>query len=348
MKKYALMLLTLAVASCASEKEETPAEVAKAVKTMTLGDATNQSTLTFPGKVIAGEEADITFKVSGKLRKLPIKEGQAIKKGQLIAQLDQKDYRFAYERQLATFNENKASFARAQELIKNKYISQADFDKKNETFEVAKANLNIAKTNLDYTTLRAPFSGEIAKVYVDNFQNVQVKENIVKLQNLDFLEVKIFVPERLVIQKNEVKTFDIFVRLDANPKNSYKAEMTEISTQADPTTQTYEATVRLPRPTDINVLPGMTAVVEVTATLSEDSQISAFYIPANSIFSDTAKNTYVWVVNKENRLEQRAVKTTAFKENDVEIQEGLEAGDTVVTAGVNFLRKDQLVAPYKQ
>ncbi|HAG52960.1 MAG TPA: hypothetical protein DCL21_04145 [Alphaproteobacteria bacterium] len=348
MKKYALMLLTLAIASCSSEEKEKPVEAAKAVKTIQLGAATNQSTLSFPGKVIAGEEADITFKVSGKLNRLSIKEGQKIKKGELIAQLDQKDFNFAYEKQLATFNENKSSFARAQELIKNKYISQADFDKKKKAFEVANADLNIAKTNLDYTTLRAPFSGEIAKTYVDNFQNIQVKENIVKLQNLDYLEVKIFVPERLVIQKNEVKSFDINVRFDANSKNKYKAEISEISTQADPATQTYEATVRLTRPSDMNVLPGMTAVVEVTATLSKNHKTSSFYIPADSIFSDNAKNTYVWLINKDNRLEKRAVKATAFKENNVEIQDGLNSGDTVVTAGVNFLREDQLVTTYNK
>jgi RND family efflux transporter MFP subunit len=345
MKKYALMLLVLAVASCAAEEKQETQEVAKAVKSIKLGDANSELKLTFPGKVIAGKEADITFKVSGKLNKLPVKEGQKINKGDVIAQLDQKDYKFAYQKQLAAFNENKASYARAKELIKNKYISQADFDKKKKAFEVAQADLNIAKTNLDYTTLRAPFSGEVAKVYVDNYQNVQVKENIAKLQNLSFLEVKIFVPERIIINSKSPKGVKIFARFDANSTNAYAAEITEISTQADAATQTYEATVRLPRPTDINVLPGMTAIIEAYSQ-KEATASDAFSIPADSIFSDSAKNTFVWVINADNRLEKRAVKAKAFEGSDVEVLDGLSSGDIVVTAGVNFLREDQLVTAY--
>lgn len=347
MKKYALMLLTLAVASCAAEKEEQTAEIAKAVKSVKLGEGNNGSSLSFPGKVIAGKEADITFKVSGKLNKLPVKEGQKIKKGDIIAQLDQRDFNFAYAKELASYKENKASFQRASELIKNRYISQSDFDKKKKSYDVAKANLDIAKTNLDYTILKAPFDGEVAKVYADNFQNIQVKENIAKIQNLDFLEVKINVPERAAIQKKSVQTMDVTVTFDANRTSSYKADITEISTQADPVTQTYEATVRMPRPVDMNVLPGMTAVVKIDVTLKNQT-ISLFKIPADSIFTDTDKKTYVWKVNSETRLEKAAIETEAFEKNLVIIKKGLKSGDQVVTAGVNFLREGQLVKDYKK
>ena len=345
MKKYALMLLFLAITSCAAENKQETQEVAKAVKSIKLDNANSELKLTFPGKVIAGKEADITFKVSGKLNKLPVKEGQKINKGDIIAQLDQKDYKFAYQKQLATFNENKASYARAKELIKNKYISQADFDKKKKSFEVAQADLSIAKTNLDYTTLRAPFSGEVAKVYADNFQNIQVKENIAKLQNLNFLEVKISVPERVIINSKSPEGVKILARFDANSTNAYAAEITEISTQADASTQTYEATVRLPRPTDINVLPGMTAIIEAYSK-KEATAPDSFSIPADSIFSDSSKNTYVWIINTNNRLEKRNVKVKSFEGNDVEVTKGLSSGDTLVTAGVNFLKEEQLVTVY--
>ncbi|PPR10109.1 MAG: Efflux pump periplasmic linker BepF [Proteobacteria bacterium] len=345
MKKYALMLLFLAITSCTAENKQETQEVAKAVKSIKLDNANSELKLTFPGKVIAGKEADITFKVSGKLNKLPVKEGQKINKGDIIAQLDQKDYKFAYQKQLATFNENKASYARAKELIKNKYISQADFDKKKKSFEVAQADLSIAKTNLDYTTLRAPFSGEVAKVYADNFQNIQVKENIAKLQNLNFLEVKISVPERVIINSKSPEGVKILARFDANSTNAYAAEITEISTQADASTQTYEATVRLPRPTDINVLPGMTAIIEAYSK-KEATAPDSFSIPADSIFSDSSKNTYVWIINTNNRLEKRNVKVKSFEGNDVEVTKGLSSGDTLVTAGVNFLKEEQLVTVY--
>lgn len=350
MKKYALMLMALAVASCSSDKVEDKKEESKAVKSITLDRGNDNTTLSFPGKVIAGKEAIITFKVSGKLQKLPAKEGMQMKKGDIIAQLDQKDFNFAYAKALASFKEKQASFARAEELIKNKYISQSDFDKKKEAFDVAQADLNIAKTNLDYTILRAPFAGEIAKVYVDNYQNVQVKEQIAALQNLDFLDIKINISERIAIQKTEVKKLIVKVIIDADKSKSYDAEITEIATKADPATQTYEATVRIPRPQDLNVLPGMTAVVKVTAIMKDQdvANSSMFKVPADAIFSDASKNTFVWKINAEKRLEKVQVQPVDFDSNFVMIDNGLESGDQIVIAGVNFLREGMLVTDYKK
>lgn len=345
MRKYTLMLAALALVGCAAEEEKKVIEKPKAVKTITINNGTNVIKSTLPGKVIAGKEASITFKVAGKLEKLPVKEGSIIKKGAVIAQLDQKDYRFAYEKALASFNQNKAAYNRAIELIKNKYISQADFDRKTRSFEVAKADLNIASTNLEYTTLKAPFDGTIAKVYVDNYQNIQVKEQIVTLQNLDFLDVKVFVPENKIIQLNNIKTLDINVIFGLDPNKHYKAELSELANQADPLTQTYEATVRLPRPANLNVLPGMTATVKSAAT-PKNTTSTTITVPANALFADSSKNTFVWTINENSRLEKAQVTTSALTGNNVEIIKGLNSGDKVVTAGVNFLREKQLVKAY--
>jgi RND family efflux transporter MFP subunit len=350
MKKYALMLMALAVASCSAEKVEEKKEDAKAVKYITLSKGNDNLTLSFPGKVSAAKEAVITFKVSGKLQKLPATEGMQVKKGGVIAQLDQKDFNFAYAKALASFKEKQASLARADELIKNKYISQSDYDKKKEAFDVSKANLDIAKTNLDYTVLRAPFDGEVAKVYVDNFQNVQVKEQIATVQNLDYLDIKINLSERIAIQKKDVKQLIVKVKIDADKSKSYDAEITEVSTKADPATQTYEAKVRIARPKDLNVLPGMTAVVEITAIMKDQSvaATSTFRVPADAIFSDESKNTYIWKINAEKRLEKVQVVPTEFVGNDVILDKGVETGDQIVIAGVNFLREGMLVTDYKK
>lgn len=347
MKKYSLALAALALVGCSANQEEKAAEVAKPVKLLEITDGTNIITSSLPGKVIAGEEAKITFKVSGKLERLPIREGMDIKKGNIIAQLEQKDYRFSYERQLATFNENKSAYARAQELIKNKYISRADFDKKKKSFEVAKADLSIAKNNLDYATLRAPFSGTIAKIYVDNFQNVQVKEAIATLQNLEFLDIKVYVPENKIIQKNNIDELKINVTFDADSSKSYNATLYELANQADPATQTYEATVRLPRPENLNILPGMTATVNSTAVPKIKGK-KTITIPADATFADNNQNTFVWVANQENRLEKREISSSELKGDNIKVTNGLKTGEKVVIAGVNFLRENQLVTAYKK
>lgn len=347
MKQFSLLLAFFALASCSAEQTEQKVEKAKAVKTITIDDGSNAIRSSLPGKVIAGKEANITFKVSGKLENLPVKEGMQVKKGDVIAKLDQNDYRFAYEKTLATFNQNKSAYKRAVELIKNKYISQADFDRKTKAYEVAKADLNIARTNLEYTTLKAPFSGTIAKVYADNYQNIQVKEQIVTLQNLDFLDIKVFVPENKIIHLNNIKSLDIKVVFDANPAKSYKATLSELANKADPSTQTYEATVRLPRPANLNVLPGMTATVNTIAT-PKNAIEKTITIPANAIFADSSKNTFVWVINKDSRLVKVQVKTTELKGDNVEVTEGLNTNDNVIIAGVNFLRENQLVKIYNK
>lgn len=348
MKRSFILLSLLALISCSNEQEVVKKEVAKPVKMLTLGEQTSSSLEKFPGKVLAGKEADITFKVSGKLNNLPVKEGQRVKKGDIIAELDKKDYKYTYEKSLANFNEQESSFNRAKELIKNKYISQADFDKKKKAFEVAKADLNIARTNLEYTTLEAPFDGIISNIYVDNYQNVQVKEKIVTLQNLDFLEVKFFIPEKLAIAKVNPKNINISVRLDVNKDVTYPAKISEISTQADEKTQTYEVTVRFKRPEDVNVFPGMTATVEGSINLETKTSCNCYDIPSDALFTDSSQESFVWLINKENRIEKHKVKTRNLKGDKVTIENGLTPGAKIVSAGVNFLHEGQLVTEYNK
>lgn len=347
MKKYLVMISLLALASCSGDKQQKKVEIAKPVKELTLTNNKKVLQNSFPGKIAAGQTAELSFKISGILDELPIIEGQIIEKDQVLAKLDQTDHKLAYERNLAAFNEAEASFKRAEELIKDKYISQADFDNKRKAYEVSLADLNIAKTNLDYTTLKAPFSGKIAKIFVDNHQNVQVKEDIAIVHNLEYLDVKIAVPERIFTYNVAAKKINLAVRLDAYPAITFPAFIRETATQADTQTQTYEVKVRFKHPENIRVYPGMTATVESSVDLDAiDPNQNIFDIPADAIFADSEKNTFVWVINNENRLEKRQVIPMKFENNSVTIHSGLNMGETIVTTGVDFLREGQLVKPY--
>src|SRR5690606_16819669 len=107
----------------------------------------------------------------------------------------------------------------------------------------------------------ASFSGEIAKKYVENFQNVLAKKPIVSLQNREIIDIKIQIPENMIIRSHQLQKGVFEAEFETAPGSRYKVKVKEVSTQANPETQTYSVTFWLPNPKNLNVLPGMTAVL---------------------------------------------------------------------------------------
>ena len=156
---------------------------------MTLASSGEMTRLTFPGKVRASQRVDMAFQVSGTLIELPIKEGAQVKEGDLLAQIDPKDFQTNLRKAEGQLARGEASIERAQSdydrilRIRKKdpgAMSQAMVDQKREAMDSAKADIKSleasvdgAKDQLSYTSLHAPFSGVIAKRYVDNFQEVR-------------------------------------------------------------------------------------------------------------------------------------------------------------------------------
>jgi RND family efflux transporter MFP subunit len=318
----------------------------------------------YPGTVRAAQRVDLAFQVSGPLIKLPVEEGQGVKQGDLLARIDPRDYEVDLRNARGQLSKAKA----ALELAKKDYdrvvrirkqdpgaISGAMVDSKLEAVDRAKAEIksltasvDAAKLQLSYTYLKAPFSGVIATRHVDNFQEVRAKQPIATLDDISNVEILVDVPESIIARVKGSGSAKAMARFEAAPGKEYPLTLKEYSTRADPKTQTYRIVLTMPRPEDINVLPGMTATVHGTSPTEAEAHL--FIIPAIAVFADEAGNSHVWVVDpKENTIQRRKVTTGDLTGTaSVQITDGLEAGQMVAVSGVSRLREGMKVKPVEK
>ncbi len=343
-----ILVGTVALQAC-GDKSETPTqrETVRPVKVLTLGVAGASNTRSFPGSVRAADRVDLSFNVDGPLIKLPVKQGQSVKKGDLIARLDSRDFESQVKAAEARYTETKSNYDRGKGLVKDGFISKIQFDQLKSNFEQAEAELAIKKKALNDTYLKAPFDGTVAKRFVQNFQDVQRKQPIISLQDTDVIEIVVNAPERIVAEaRSDPKDVKIAAIFDSLPGKKFDLQVKEFATEADPKTQTFEYVLIMPQPDDANILPGMTATVIVTAPEFK-SQTAVQIVPSIAVFSDEAGKPHVWVINQQdNTAHSRAVTTgNLVGSNQITITEGISNGEMIAVAGVSTLREGMKVRP---
>jgi RND family efflux transporter MFP subunit len=200
--------------------------------------------------------------------------------------------------------------------------------------------------------LEAPFDGLIAKRHIQQFEEVQAKQVVLDLQNVDRLEVKFDVPESLLRSfkadaegasptRDRVKIFATFAN---NPDQEISLTFKELSTKADAKTQTFQATYTMQQLKNSTALPGMTATVtlDVSAMLKDSGQV--FLLPVSAVAGDYKLDPRIWVLDEQTMtVKPQAVKVGRMMDHRIEVLEGVKPGDRIVTAGVPFLVENMKV-----
>jgi len=219
-----------------------------------------------------------------------------------------------------------------------------DIQAKEAEIKSLEAQVDFAKLQLDYTTLKAPFSGVVSRRYVDNFQEIRAKQQIVSLDDISSVEILVDVPEIIMANVREGGTGNAVAEFAAAPGKQYPLTIKEYATRADPKTQTYQLVLQMPQPEDINVLPGMTATVTGSPRQREQTK-EIFVVPAIAVVADAAGNPFVWNVDKETmKVSKRPVKTGDLTGTDsIEIVKGLKSGELIAVSGVSRLREGMQV-----
>lgn len=352
-RKAGIITLCL-VALLTGCKEEEVVEVVRPVKAMKIEPAAQVATRIFPGKVEATSEVALAFRVSGQLTHYPVTMGQYVETGSLIAELDTTDYKIqvrGLEAQLfgaeAALKEAYLSYTRYSKLFAENNAAKASYDQAEATYKTTEAKvkslteqLNKAKTDLAYTSLRAPFSGYISAKYMDNYQTIQSGQPVVKLQDIDMLEVTVGLPDNLVIRQNDLQ--NITVQLEAFPDRQIEAQVKELALDAEAETRTYPLTVQFRRPEDVNFLPGMAA--NVTLHFAERGMSAHYVLPETAVVANSEGLSTVWVYDKAtSSVERRSVSLGQVFSSGIEVVDGLKQGEWVVTAGAHYLSSGQKV-----
>lgn len=350
MRFIALLTLILFLTACDAPQEAAPQEEIRPVKLFPVTDQRDKMIRTFPGVVEANQGAFLAFRVNGEITEFPVLAGEDVKKGQLLAKLDPEDFILQVEDRKARYELAKSQLERTASLTEKGIASEAEFDQARSNAQVAEAALKKAQTDLHYSELRAPFDGAIARVFVKNFESVQAKQNILRLETRDLMDVTIQVPEKLVARVHKDTGYKPTVVFDGFPELAYELTFKEWDTTADERTLTYRVVFTLPIPEEFNLLAGMTGNVIVDMSKITTAQNDHISLPVEAVFADPVDGqSFVWQYNAESgRVNKVAVQVGDLVGDKIIVTAGIEAGDIVVAAGVHYLREGMQVRAYQR
>jgi len=338
--------------ACQEPVQREAQPVAPMVKLVDVGDVLQQSMRQFPAVVEANTDSHLAFRVSGEIKSFSVKSGHRVSKGQLLAQLDPRDFEISVSDRQARYGLALSQFKRTQELLKRKLVSQSAFDEAKANLLVAQSNLKSAKTALEYTTLKAPYDGIIARVYVEKHQNIQRQQLILDMQNVDSIDVSIQMPERLVATIDKKTTYQPQVSFDSIPDKRFLLTVKEWDTQADPITRTFKIVFTMPLTPGINILPGMSGTVYADLAKVTSEDFSHIVLPVAAVFSAEDKPSdhpqqYVWVVNENREVNRKEVTVGQLTEQGIVIKNGLNGDEIIVAAGVHYLSEGMVVRAWQ-
>ncbi len=332
------------LASCGGEAETASELPVRPIKLVTVEETSNRFPVSYSAVIEAAQSSVLTFQVSGLLQDLPVNEGEFVEKDALIAKLDQRDFQNNYNSAKAQFDNAESEYQRARRLSAENAISRSVLEQRQSARDIARAQLDTAKKALDDTELRAPFAGQIARIDVENFQNVGAQQAVATLQSGGDVEAVINVPARILAYVPQINPIDTTVTLDAAPNVKIPAEFKEATGQADPTTQTYRARFTFTPPEGLLILPGMTGRVDSIFLYTGDQVPLGVSVPTGSIIAE-GDDRFVWLVNEETMTVSKqpvAVSEERFGE-EVAIIEGLEGGELIAGAGASYLQEGMRV-----
>ncbi|MEC9487627.1 MAG: efflux RND transporter periplasmic adaptor subunit [Prosthecochloris sp.] len=354
-----LLCLLLLLSGCsAEESREKPQQVQPPKVTLFSPERTETKQLfSYPGSVRASRETALSFRVGGQLVKISAYPGQSVSEGDLLMQLDVTDLGdniriLEAELDGAEARARKAAsdFSRAEELLGEDVIAQADFDLAKSSLASAdaavrnlRAQLSLAHHKLDYASLKAPYDATVTGQMVENHELVQAGQPVLRIHDIATLEIDCSVPENDIARLSLRKGMPATLQLPSQPGTNITAALAEWSTSAERATGTYRLTFRFPAPDAITVLPGMTAEV----TISSATTGEMLTIPFSAVTADTRGKSAVWIYNHSTgRISLRHIRTGQLSGPDrIIVTGGLEEGEQIVAPDSHYLTEGMIVEP---
>ena len=292
----------------------------------------------YPGKVVAASEFNLAFRVSGPIAKVNANVGSYVRKGELIAQIDSRDYEIHLEATTAEYNRVKSEVDRITELFEKGSVTPNDYDKAKYGFQQISAKLEAHKNALSDTKLLAPSNGYINKRLFEPGETIGAGMPVISMITEGVGEVEINIPATDYIRREQFA--DFFCSADVFQNSTFPLELIGITPKAN-ANQLYTMRFRIKGGDDVKPGPGMSVMVTINF---KDVSAQTVSIPISSVFQAEGKSK-VWVYNtaSETVFEQDITITQILTDGTVVVSLGLAEGDIVVTAGVHSIKEGEKV-----
>lgn len=288
------------------------------------------------GSLVAREDAEIHAEIAGQITDIFFEEGQPIKKGDILLQIDKSLIETDLARAKASYGMHAATFNRSDKLKKSGYVSGQQWDESEASLQEAKAAIDQAQIRLEKSSIRAPFDGIAGLRNFSIGDYADVNQPLTSVIAIDSLKVEFSVPER---SYNDVQLGqNIVFNVDAWPETTFNGKIYAIDPKIDQDTRHFKVKALIPN-RDNRLRPGMYARITISAAIKED----ALMVPEEALVPK-GDETFVFAVENGKAVLKKI--GIGLRENGkAEAQSGLTAGAVIVTEGVLRMKEGMDVAP---
>jgi len=304
------------------------------VVTLELAPAPIRDRINLPGITQPWVKLDVLTEVSGKVAKKAVEEGNSVRKGDVIAVFDSRDYQNAYNSLKALYQAASATLTRLEKLHEGQLATRSQLDDARAQSENYRASMDTAELNLERCTLRAPISGLINRLYIDNGQFLNHADKVAEILQIGQIKVRVGIPESDVDAVRNLEDFNI--KIDALNGKIFSAKKYFLSRTADTEARLYNLDLAVDNAGG-EILPDMFARVEIV----KKEVPEGLSLPLYSII--TRNNETIVYVCKDNKSYSRKIVTGLQEGWRVEITQGLDAGEQVIVVGQRSVNDDQTV-----
>lgn len=276
----------------------------------------------------AVEEANIVSKVRGIIQEINVEEGDDVRAGQVIAKIEDDQYRIEAERAKATLDRMYNDFQRNKELFDKQLISAEVYENSRFEYEAQKSAYELAQLNYQHTSIKSPISGVISERMVKKGNMIGIDQQVFRVTDFDPIQAILYVPEH---ERSKIRNGQRAELLaDAIPGQLFTGRIERISPTIDPTTGTFKVTVYMDQNQE-NLRPGMFGRVKIVYDTRENTKM----IPKAAIISEDETQS-VFVI-KDSLAFRKNIRTGYINGTNIEVIDGLEDGEMVVTTGQGSL-----------
>lgn len=334
MKNRVVFLTLLAIIAGCRENPTYPplSERAMKVKTTRVQLADENQPMKYSGTVEASQVIPLNFRTAGTVETILVDVGDEVRKGQVLATLDDADLQNIYNTMLVKYKQAEDAYNRLKLVYDSGSLPEIKWVEMKSDYDQAKSALELAQSNLEKCKLTAPVNGIIGRRNIEPGQSsISLAMAPLELVRIDNVLVKVSVPENEInkISGGQVAT----AMVAALGGKIFTGEVTHISPVAEMISRTYTVKISVNNP-DRDLKPGMVCDV----SLAQGPADNLLVVPNKAVSRDSGENTFVYVVNSgDMTVKKQAVGVGRYVDTGIEITSGLAEGQVIVCEGMEKL-----------
>jgi RND family efflux transporter MFP subunit len=333
---FAVLVFAIALTACSKEAPP-PEKTEQPAVTQIVGTVAGDSSNIYSGEIRARHEAQLGFRIGGKITERLVDVGSQVKAGQVLARIDSVDSGLQVIAAEAQLQLAEADAKRYRELFSKKFVSQSALDAKETLLKSAAAQAGLAKNQSAYTALRADRAGVVSATLAEVGQVVSAGQAVVRVTESGEREVLIAVPEAQFAKLKIGAAAEVTLASDDNTELQLSGRLRELAPAADTASRTYSARIALNQSRG-DIALGMTARVRFKSARDKGNLV----IPLTAIFQQ-GDQPAVWIVAADHSINLRPIKIGAYRDAGAVVNSGLAAGERIVSAGVHKLNAGEKI-----